>query len=590
MMGKRRLVALACVALACAGAAAVGHASAPARAVAATSGCSNSPAVYPESQVAAGLTGTGKTVVSGTTPSSFDVQVLGVLADGVAPGIDMYVVKLSGPVMDQTGGGFEGISGSPVYVNGKLLGSVSYALSTDRTIAGLTPAQPIVDLFGYPRAGSAATARTPKMTARVALTPSVRTAVASASHVTGAAAGSLGVLRTPVGVSGLTDAGLQRLQTIFNRHHLPYTAFHGGAAASPTSVSGPAIVAGGNFAATQSFGDLTFYGLGTATAVCGDEVVAFGHPFDLQGPVSLGMNNADTIAIIPEDPFGAYKLANITGLRGMVDQDRLAGVRGITSELPQVTRVDSTVHNSDLGTTKSGRTDVADQQMMSLIAQFAVYVENVVGFDREASGSEAMTWTITGSFQGQPFTLTRADSAWSSFDVPFDSTNELTGELGALQFSKFGPAQITGVRFGGTITQAQHTATITRVESRSQVQPQFGVRNVLRVLPGGTVDLRVTLTHPDGTTSVSPLTLEVPARFRGGPLAVRGGRPPSGCPYCAFGETFSTSATTFAGLVQSFQNGEHATDLVGSLLSGVKTSVAKPNVILGGRTIFLTVG
>lgn len=587
MRGARVVTGALGVGLACAVLVA-GTGSRLAAATAAATGCSKPPAVYPEADVKAGLVGTGKTVLQGTKPTSFGVKVIGVLNDGVAPGIDMYIVKLSGPVVAKAGGVFAGISGSPVYVGGKLLGSVSYGLTGDFTVGGVTPARPIVNLFTYPRRGASATLAS-STARRATLTPALRRAVATVARPAAATNGSMSLLRVPIAVSGVPDAGLQRIQGVFDRYGLGYTAVRGGSAPIPGAVEGPPIVAGGNFAATQSFGDLTFYGLGTATAVCGDEVVAFGHPFNLTGPTSLGMNNADTITILKDPIFGGIKLANITGFRGMVDQDRLAGIRGVTGVAPALTKVSTAIRNADLGTSRAGVTDIADQSFMSLIAQNAVFVENLVTFDRSGTGSETMGWKITGSYHGTPFTLTRTGVLYSSFDITYDSSFELTGELGALTSSKFGPARISGVHFTGTITQAQKTATIGPIESASGRQPAFAVRRTLHVLPGDTVRLRVTLTRPNGTSTVAAMQVELPARFHGGALVVRGGNPPEGCPYCGFGETFRTSAKTFAQLVAQFQNGEHANDLIAGV-GRARATVGEPNQILGGRTIQLIVG
>src|SRR5689334_22460366 len=116
MKRTRGAVGVVGLVLACAGLAAVTHASRPAAAAAApaATGCAHPPAVYPEAAIKAGLVGTGKTVLHGTTPTAFGVKVVGVLTDGIAPGLDMIIVKLSGPVVTQAGGAFEGISGSPV--------------------------------------------------------------------------------------------------------------------------------------------------------------------------------------------------------------------------------------------------------------------------------------------------------------------------------------------------------------------------------------------------------------------------------------------------------------------------------------------
>jgi hypothetical protein len=584
MRGVRAAIGAGFAALACLVAVVALQGSHPVSASAAGSTCVNPPAVFPEEQVQPGLLGTGKTVVSGTTPSSFNVKVLGVLNDGIAPGLDLIVVKLSGTVMTQTGGAFEGISGSPVYVNGKLLGAVSYTLSFDNTIAGLTPAGPMMNLFGYPSGGATALRSAPGMPKHIALPNTLQRTVDKASS-TATTSDTMSLLRVPIGVSGLSDTGMQRLQRFFDRHGLAYTAFRGGSAAAPNGVSGPPIVAGSNFAATQSFGDLTFYGLGTATAVCGNEIVAFGHPFFLTGETSLGMNNANTITIL-KDPFFPYKLANITGFQGLVDQDRLAGIRGTTGEMPTLTAINSTISNADLGTSHTGETDVSDQTVMALIAQYALYVENVVGFDREGAGSETMNWTITGMYQGDPFTLTRDDIATNPYDINYTAGEELTGELGAITSGLYGPVQVTGVQFNGTVTETDVTGKITKIESRTRAHPNWRARSVIPVRPGGHVHLRVTLQRPDGTTTQVTLQVRAPRHFRAARLLMRGGRPPRGCPYCSYGERFRNAPETFGGLLKMFQNGERSSDLI---TTGVGSRIVTPtmDLVSGHKSVYL---
>jgi len=584
MRGVRAAIGAGLAVVGCIAAGVAMGGSHPSSASAAGSTCVNPPAVFPEDQVHAGLLATGKTVVSGTTPSSFNVKVLGVLDNGIAPGLDLIVVKLSGATMTQTGGAFEGISGSPVYVNGKLLGAVSYTLSFDNTVAGLTPAGPMMKLFGYPSGGGGGLSSAPAMPKRIALPSALRRTVDTASS-TATTSDTMSLLRVPIGVSGLSDTGMQRLQRFFDHHGLAYTAFRGGSAAAPNGVSGPSIVAGGNFAATQSFGDLTFYGLGTATAVCGNEIVAFGHPFFLTGGTSLGMNNASTITIL-KDPFFPYKLANITGFQGLVDQDRLAGIRGTTGEMPTLTAVRSTIANADLGSSHTGETDVADQTQMALIAQYALYVENVVGFDREGSGSESMNWTISGTYQGDPFTLTRDDVATDQYDINYEAAYELTGELGALTSGLYGPVDITDVQFNGTVTETDLTGKIAQIESRTRAHPSWRVRDVIPVKPGGLVHLRVTLQRPDGTTTQVALQVRAPRHFRATRLLMRGGRPPRGCPYCSYGERLRDAPETFGELLDMFQNGERSSDLI---TTGAGSRVVTPtvDVVSGHRAVYL---
>ena len=86
------------------------------------------PPAMPVGQLHAGMTGTGYTVSQGTEPEPFDVEVLGVLNDALAPGKDMIIVETSGPSLDKAGGVWFGMSGSPVYIDNKLVGAVAFGL------------------------------------------------------------------------------------------------------------------------------------------------------------------------------------------------------------------------------------------------------------------------------------------------------------------------------------------------------------------------------------------------------------------------------------------------------------------------------
>src|SRR6266508_6185423 len=115
--------------------------------------CPTKPEVFPVDQLAKGMTAIGHTVIDGTSQTTFDVEILGVDENGIAPGVAFILAQITGPqsFLDQTGGIVAGMSGSPVYIDGKLVGSTSYGFfASDQTIMGITPAQPMVDLFDYP--------------------------------------------------------------------------------------------------------------------------------------------------------------------------------------------------------------------------------------------------------------------------------------------------------------------------------------------------------------------------------------------------------------------------------------------------------
>ncbi|MGH3440554.1 MAG: hypothetical protein ACRDUY_00605, partial [Nitriliruptorales bacterium] len=110
---------------------------------------------YPTSSISAGQTGTGYTVVRGTTPQTFTATILGVLPDAIAPGRDMIVAELSGSAVSGVGSGWAGMSGSPVYVGGKLAGVVALGLAPSSPIVGLTTGEDVLAVLDLPAPSAA---------------------------------------------------------------------------------------------------------------------------------------------------------------------------------------------------------------------------------------------------------------------------------------------------------------------------------------------------------------------------------------------------------------------------------------------------
>ena len=151
---------------------------------AATGSCDTA---FPVADLTSGQVVHGLTVSSGTTPSAFDGSVIGVLHDGIEPGVDMVMMELSSPEISNVGGIWEGMSGSPVYAaDGSLIGAVAYTLSYGSTpIAGITPWE---DMQAY--------AGTPAPPVRVKVSAAVARKIAAATDVTKAQASS-GLPRAP---------------------------------------------------------------------------------------------------------------------------------------------------------------------------------------------------------------------------------------------------------------------------------------------------------------------------------------------------------------------------------------------------------
>jgi SpoIVB peptidase S55 len=452
------------------------------------------PAAVPVSEVTAGLIGTGYTVSSGTTPEPFTARVIGVLRDGIAPGLDLIIVETDSPALQAVGGIWAGMSGSPVYTSdGRLLGAVAYGLSAAPSrIGGITPAEEMLKLLSLP---SAANLQPP---ARVPLSKSLQERIADTDAASVAqAAGGMSQLRLPLGISGLAGEHFDRVaQATTRSKRLAALPFRAGAA--PSAAASPAeITPGGNFAAALSYGDVTFAGVGTTTAVCAGLALAFGHPFTFGGKVALSAHTADALYVQPDSLFGPFKVANPGGVAGTLDQDRLAAIRARLGAGPVPIPVTSTVSAAGTGLTRTGTTQVnMDVDLPSLAA-----VHLLANLDRTlqkiGEGRLLLTWTVTGKTSaGQSFTLTRTNRFASQFDVSFESIFEMLDFLSLVQGQSFVEVDFSNVTITASANELFRRYRIDKVlrKTGTNTYVEVNSRTPIRVRAGGSVTLRVRLT------------------------------------------------------------------------------------------------
>ena len=495
------------------------------------------PAALPTAQAVDGLTGTGWTVDRGTTPAPFTATVLGRLTDGVAPGVDMIIASLDSAAV-RANGIWAGISGSPVYTgDGKLIGSVSYSLTSAATpIAGLTPAEDLNAVYAL----STNRTGTTRPAEHVQVSAAQAKKLAATGQVTAtAAAGGFDQIPVPVTVAGLGGVHSKKpLKAMGARLHATVRA--GGDTASPTLDDPSTISAGSNFAAAFSYGDVTVGGVGTTTTVCDGRAVAFGHPLDFEGSTHDSAHNASTVLIQPDPTFGSFKVANFGGVVGTVDKDTTTGIRAALGVAPSTFPVTASLTN-DTGAVVTGKTygvnqffapEIADSQMLSTV---------VKALHADSEGTAALTYTVKGTRAGgKAFTVTRADHYSDSYWLSASAYGYLAGMISSIQGQHFEPVTITSVKITGAVTEAYRLWHVNNV----RVWKKGAYRKGLSVTakPSGTIRLRVSLSpYQRSSVSYRYLSVKVPKHTSGasGSLVVTGGD---------FG--YSGSTNSFAGVLK----------------------------------------
>lgn len=294
---------------------------------------------FPLNQVHRGLTGTAWTVFTGDKPEPMQVEILGILRGARGPGHDMILAQLHGAKPEYTGV-VAGMSGSPVYIGNKLLGSLSYRIGqfSKDPIAGITPIEQMLEVRDLP-IDAARTLETAQNT---------KTAV-SADGMTFQA------METPLIMSGFRPEAIKLWQEKMAGTGLEMVAA-GGSGSSLSSADGvdghiseaaiKGIVPGSAISAQLIRGDLEIAATCTVTYIDPKQLLACGHPILQAGPVSMPMTTTDVLATLAS-PLNAFKIVNTGETVGTFTQDRDAAIRGVLGEKAQMIPVHVGVHGPE---------------------------------------------------------------------------------------------------------------------------------------------------------------------------------------------------------------------------------------------------
>ncbi|HYX42042.1 MAG TPA: SpoIVB peptidase S55 domain-containing protein, partial [Pyrinomonadaceae bacterium] len=285
--------------------------------------------LFPLEDLRAGMKGTARTVFSGTEPEEFGVEVLGVLQGFPAPRQSAIIARLSGNNVARTGV-FAGMSGSPVFIDGKLVGAIAYAFPFEKEpIAGITPIKQMIDMFDRGPQSSGGRdqlgfLREPHAVSYSQLTgtnwkpqlPQGQTSGAAfvAPVATGSPLASLlgqqfAPIATPLVFNGFTPQTVAQFSPQLQAYGLVPVAGIGGA--SPLTplgrVTDQTLAPGTSISVDLIRGDFSVAASGTVTHRDGERIYAFGHPFLSLGSSDMPMSESTVVTVIP-NTMNSFKL------------------------------------------------------------------------------------------------------------------------------------------------------------------------------------------------------------------------------------------------------------------------------------------
>jgi len=321
----------------------------------------------PVDQVKPGMVGVGKTVFSGTRIEEFGVEILGVLKKARPHG-DIILARFSGGPLEKTGL-IQGMSGSPVYIDGKLIGAQAFGWSfSTEPIGGITPIGEMLALWqqmesqpGTERGALEAPDYPWEMGESVGGAFPLKDAGNEYLQLASAQGSALVPLKTPVMLTGFDGRVVDQMAPVFERYGL--VPIQTGSLADEETEDLP-LEPGTSLAVQLVRGDVNISAIGTLTYRDGDRIMGFGHPLFSAGAVDFPMTAAHVHSILASQMI-SFKLASTTKPMGVLRQDRRAGVAGIIGQAPLLIPIHLSIHSQNDDEVESFFFEIIDDKFFS---------------------------------------------------------------------------------------------------------------------------------------------------------------------------------------------------------------------------------
>jgi hypothetical protein len=472
--------------------------------------------VFPVSEIRAGMVGVGRTVFEGDRLDDFKVQILGVLRNVIGTRRNLILARLEGGPLAETGV-IAGMSGSPVYIDGRLVGAVSYSLGqfSKEPIAGITPIDEMIAASSLPavrrqagpvelqlpitQASLQASLRQAFTWARpFAATPSDVQVIGN-PVINGAIGTMLRPIATPLTMSGIDPSVVDSISAIFSdQGFAPIMASAFQQADVPAAAARP-LRPGDPVGVTLMSGDMELGATGTVTEVDGERVYAFGHPFYGLGPVRFPMTRAYVHTLLPS-LANSSKIASTGEVIGTILQDRAVAIAGTLGPGPALIPIRLTL-TSERGTQQTfNMAMVNDQLFTPLLAYLSVF--NTLGSYERQNG--VGSYTIKGSATIRKYGTLDFEDLFSGDSPSVGAAASVVGPINALVRNSFEDVELDGLTLEIAASEQPRSATLERVWIDGA-----------RPRAGGTVTLRMLLRTYRGEEFTRSLPIVIPAQARG---------------------------------------------------------------------------
>lgn len=429
---------------------------------------------FPLEDLKPGMKGVARTVFRGTEPEEFGVEILGVLPGFPAPRQSAIIARLTGANAERTGV-FGGMSGSPVYIDGRLVGAIAFSFPFSKEpIAGITPIKQMIDIFergperntnaGEPRKFSFTELASADWKAQLP-----KPAVTGAPFVAPVAANSpliallgqqLQPIATPVVFGGVSQEALSIYAPQLQANGLlPVSGVGGAAGITPLApITEKTLAAGTSVSVQLVRGDYSIAASGTVTLRDGNKIYAFGHPFLSLGGSDMPMTESSVVTVIP-NANNSFKLAVPGQMVGNMSQDRASGIYGQLGQSPKMIPVKINLRTSR-DRTETYAYEVANDSFLTPLLLNLTIFSTITSSERSLGDA---TISVSGKINVVGHEAIEVDRRFSAANAPMLAAGSVAVPVNALLSSGFEDVRIGGITLDITSSETKYAASLERI-------------------------------------------------------------------------------------------------------------------------------
>jgi len=457
--------------------------------------------IMPLNQIHAGMRGVAYTVFQGTKPESMDVEVLGVLKNANGPKGDIILVRLGGTKAEYTGV-VAGMSGSPVYLNGKLAGALAFRIGefSKEPIAGVTPISEMLEISALDSTPTSAPVQAKSLPSLTAKTSGPGLPSSTAQSF----ANYLKPIDAPLVFSGFSEDAVQKFAPQFASSGI--VPVMGVGSASDVKQPDP-LEPGSAVSAVLVRGDMDIAATCTVTYIDHDHLLACGHPLLQFGMIALPMTKAQVLATLPS-PLNAFKIVNATETVGAFVQDRHTGIMGEFGKPAEMIPVTLTIHGGP--TAKIFHYEVLNNARLSPVAMATTVYNALHGVNEYG---DQTTYAMQGSINVEGFPQVKLQDMFSSADgtqpAAMLAAMSIGDRFGRIYDNPYNTPDIKGLQLDFEVTNERRWA---RLESART--------DVSEARPGDAITIEVLLRPYRGEAVIEHVPVRIPSSASKGTLHI----------------------------------------------------------------------